>query len=175
MSACNKTRIIRVIYGILESPIGKLGLASTRYGLCRVGIGIEEKIFTRQLAEQYNYRPVKNPTFFNLLEKKFNDYFNCGKPQINCKLDLRRATPFQRKVWEKLTEIPYGKTRSYKWVAEQIGQPQACRAVGHANAKNPIPIIIPCHRVINAGGKLGVYSAGVQVKKQLLKLEGNCI
>lgn len=162
-----------LIYSILESPVGKLGVASTRYGLCRVGIGIEEEKFTRQLAEQYSCQPVKNLVFFNLLKKRFDDYFECGKQRIRCKLDLRRATPFQRKVWKKLAEIPCGKMRSYKWVAEQIGQPQAYRAVGHANAKNPIPIIIPCHRVINASGKLGGYSVGVQLKRHLLKLEGN--
>ena len=162
-----------LIYSFLESPIGKLGVASTRYGLCRVGIKTEEEKFTWQLIEQYNCQPVKNPEFFNLLERKFNDYFNCSEQQINCKLDLRRATPFQRNVWEKLAEIPYGEMRSYKWVAEQIGQPLAFRAVGHANAKNPFPIIVPCHRVINADGKLGGYSAGIQLKRQLLKLEGN--
>jgi methylated-DNA-[protein]-cysteine S-methyltransferase len=165
---------ILLIYTIWESPIGPLGLASTRHGLCRVGIGIEEEKFTRQLAEQYRCQPLKSPTFFNLLEKKFTDYFNRTSQRISCPLDLRGGTHFQLKVWKKLTDIPYGETRSYRWVAEQIGQPQACRAVGRASSANPLPIIIPCHRVIKTDGQLGGYTAGKQIKRQLLKLEG-CI
>lgn len=82
------------------------------------------------------------------------------------------GTPFQKKVWEALLTIPYGETRSYGQIAAQIGSPKACRAVGHANHCNPIPIIIPCHRVVGTSGKLTGYAGGLEAKELLLKLEG---
>lgn len=81
------------------------------------------------------------------------------------------GTPFQQQVWNVLGDIPYGQTRSYGWVARQLGRPKACRAVGQANGKNPIPIIIPCHRVVQQDGALGGYSGGTWIKQFLLELE----
>ncbi len=161
-----------LIYTIWESPIGPLGLASTRHGLCRISIGVDAETFTRQLAGHYGCQAVRSEGFFKLLKKKFADYFEYGSQEINCTLDFEGAASFQRKVWKKLTDIPYGETRPYQWVAEQIGHPKAYRAVGHANSLNPLPIIIPCHRVVKADGRLGGYSAGSHIKEQLLKLEG---
>ncbi len=88
------------------------------------------------------------------------------------KLDLSGLTPFQRKALEVVKTIPYGETRTYKWVAREMGNPKAARAVGQALKRNPYPIIIPCHRVIRSNGKLGGYSKGTQKKKRLLKEEG---
>lgn len=85
---------------------------------------------------------------------------------------LPRGTEFQVKVWDALTKIPYGKTASYKQIAEAIGNPNACRAVGGANNKNPISVFIPCHRVIGADGKLVGYGGGIDIKEKLLRLEG---
>jgi len=88
------------------------------------------------------------------------------------KLDLSGLTSFQRKVLEVVKTIPYGETKSYKWVAERMGKPRAARAVGQALKRNPYPEVIPCHRVIRSDGKLGGYSKGTQKKKKLLKQEG---
>ena len=88
---------------------------------------------------------------------------------------MNQGTPFQRMVWEKLLEIPYGKCRTYKWVAEQIGYPRAARAVGMANNKNPLPPVVPCHRVIGSDGKLTGYASGLHIKKHLLEMEYNTI
>ena len=88
------------------------------------------------------------------------------------KLDLSSLTPFQKKVLEVVKTIPYGETRSYKWVAERIGKPKAARAVGQALKRNPYPVIISCHRVIRSDGELGGYLKGIQKKKRLLKKEG---
>ena len=85
------------------------------------------------------------------------------------------GTPFQKKVWDKLLEIPYGVCRSYKWVAEEIGCPRAARAVGMANNRNPLPPVVPCHRVIGSDGKLTGYASGLHIKKQLLEMEYNTI
>ena len=87
-------------------------------------------------------------------------------------LDLSAGTPFQRSVWRTLTRIPRGQTRSYAWVAKQIGNPRATRAVGAACGANPVPIIVPCHRVIASDGSIGGFSSGLRLKRRLLKLEG---
>ncbi|MBN1692717.1 MAG: MGMT family protein [Dehalococcoidales bacterium] len=87
------------------------------------------------------------------------------------KLDLQGATDFQRKVWEATKQIPYGQTRSYEWVAKQVGKPGAARAVGQALGKNPLPVVVPCHRVITCDGKSGGFGGGLAMKKRLLALE----
>jgi methylated-DNA-[protein]-cysteine S-methyltransferase len=94
-----------------------------------------------------------------------------SRPKNTAKL-LTGLTPFQRKVLRVVRTIPYGETRSYKWVARKIGRPKAARAVGQALKKNPYLVIIPCHRVIRSNGKLGSYSKGTQKKRKLLKIEG---
>ena len=102
---------------------------------------------------------------------QLDEYF-AGKRRIfDLPLSPQGGTPFQQTVWKQLQEIPYGKTISYAQLAQAIGNPKACRAVGSANGKNPISIIIPCHRVIAADGSLGGYTGGLAIKKQLLDLE----
>jgi methylated-DNA-[protein]-cysteine S-methyltransferase len=103
---------------------------------------------------------------------RIREYFR-GKPvDFEDKLDLSSGTKFQKKVWASCRSIPYGQTRSYGWIARQIGKPGASRAVGNALGKNPIPIIIPCHRVLAADGGIGGFSGGLSAKLRLLKLEG---
>jgi len=109
---------------------------------------------------------------FDEAVSRIRDYFR-GKPvDFGDQLDLSSGTEFQRKVWLSCRSIPYGETRSYGWIAGQIGKPGASRAVGNALGKNPIPIIIPCHRVLAADGGIGGFSGGLEVKRRLLKLEG---
>jgi len=109
---------------------------------------------------------------FDEVVSRIRDYFR-GKPvDFGDKLDLSSGTEFQQKVWSSCRGIPYGQTRSYGWIAGQIGKPGASRAVGNALGKNPIPIIIPCHRVLAADGGIGGFSGGLDVKRRLLKLEG---
>ena len=109
------------------------------------------------------------------LQRQVTDYFNGKRGGFDCRLDLSDSTSFQRRVWKATMEIPYGQVRSYKWVAEKIGKPSACRAVGRALAANPLPAVIPCHRVIRSDGKPGGFggSAGnIQTKLMMLALEG---
>ena len=103
--------------------------------------------------------------------KQFDEYFAGTRQVFDLPLSPQGGTPFQQTVWKQLLEIPYGKTISYAQLAQAINNPKACRAVGSANGKNPISIIIPCHRVIAADGSLGGYASGLVVKKQLLDLE----
>ena len=105
------------------------------------------------------------------ITNQFEKYFNSGLETFSFPLDIFQGTPFQLKVWRKLQTIPYGETRSYLWLAKAVGNPKAHRAVGNANGGNPIPIVIPCHRVILSDGGLGGYTRGPSIKKHLLKLE----
>ena len=98
-------------------------------------------------------------------------YFCGRKMTFPTKLDLSRATPFQREVWATTRLIPYGETRSYAWVAGRIGRPRAARAVGQALGENPLPVVIPCHRVVAGNGSPGGFSGGIEMKKRLLSLE----
>lgn len=98
------------------------------------------------------------------------DYFAGRRLSFDLPLELK-GTPFQLRVWRELTRIPFAQTRSYAEIAEQIGQPTACRAVGNANGKNRIPLIVPCHRVIGAGGNLAGFTGGIGLKKRLLAHE----
>ena len=113
----------------------------------------------------------RNDSFLKYEMNLLKTYFNGKQVDFDFPLDLSSGTPFQIMVWNKLKEIPYGECRSYKWVAEQIGNPRAARAVGMANNKNPLPPVIPCHRVIGSDGSLTGYASGLHVKKYLLEME----
>ena len=112
--------------------------------------------------------------FENAIER-FRAYFSGEITDFTDTLDLSGATPFQREIWQTARLIPYGKTRSYAWVAAKTGSPKAARAVGQALGKNPLPVIIPCHRVVAANGGIGGFSGGIEVKRFLLALEGATI
>lgn len=112
-----------------------------------------------------------DPYMFNVFTE-LKDYFNRERKKFNVPLDVE-GTDFQKKVWNELLKIPYGKLKTYKEIAVKLGNENAMRAVGRANATNHAPIIIPCHRVIASNGKLGGYSCGIHVKEKLLELEGS--
>ncbi len=124
------------------------------------------------LDDSVNYA-TWSPRLLEDLTERLRAYFSGHKAAFPDRLDLSGATSFQREVWEITRLIPYGETRSYAWVAEQIKKPKAMRAVGQALARNPLPVIVPCHRVLNIDGKLGGYSGGVEIKRQLLLLEAS--
>ena len=161
----------KLIYTTFNTPLGKTGVAATPYGVCRVALKIlKESEFIESLKEIY-HSPQKKPQKFLNIEKEFHLYFSGKLKKYSFKVDIRQGTRFQQLVWNKLAFIPFGKTRSYQWLAVAICQPKACRAVGNANGKNPTPIIIPCHRVIQKNGALGGFTGGTHIKKYLLELE----
>jgi methylated-DNA-[protein]-cysteine S-methyltransferase len=113
---------------------------------------------------------IKNDLFFLSVKKQINDYFGGFLKKFDIKINPQ-GSEFQKKVWNELRNITYGKLVSYQYIAEKIGNKNASRAVGMANNKNPLPLIIPCHRVIGKDGKLTGFSAGIQLKKNLIELE----
>lgn len=138
-------------------------------------IGVESGIaviLMDQLIEEsplLKKRAANAPQFFGIY-KQLHEYFKGKRFSFDIPLSVY-GTPFQNKVWAQLLKIPYGKTVSYKHIAQKIKNPQAVRAVGRANGLNPVPIIIPCHRVVNNDGGLGGYSGGIETKQRLLDLE----
>ncbi len=160
-----------LLYTAFGSPIGKIFLALTEKGLCAVGINEREKDFINALEKAYNIKPVKDNTAFSEFARLLKRYLNGERLEIEIPLDMK-GTDFEKRVWKTLLKIPYGRTKSYGEIAREIDLPKGARAVGNACGKNPIPIIIPCHRVVAGNSGLGGYSGGIGIKKRLLRIEG---
>ena len=158
-------------YTIFSTPLGKTGVAVTPIGICRVVLSIGKESEFIKTLKMIHPSPKKKPDLLIAFEKEFHLYFSKRLKRFSFNLDIGNGSQFQQRVWKKLLSIPYGKTRSYKWLATNINRPKASRAVGNANGKNPIPVIIPCHRVIRKNGNLGGYTGGDQIKQYLLDLE----
>ena len=152
-------------YTFLDTPIGSLLLAGEGRHLTRVGFARDGE------PEAPHPMWVRDDVRFESAKAQLLDYFSGNRREFELDL-LPQGTEFQKKVWKTLLSIPYGETRSYGWLANEIGNPAASRAVGAANGANPIPIIVPCHRVIGASGALTGFGGGLPVKKFLLELEG---
>ncbi len=163
----------KVYYSGFYSPFGPVFVATTPKGVCLVSFSkITETKFMSLLRKRFQKDIIRNDKVLANVRKGLLDYFNGCPVRFKVPLDLSIGTQFQRKVWRKVREIPYGELRSYKWVARSIGRAHASRAVGNAVGRNPVAPIVPCHRVICSDGSLGGYSSGVAIKKRLLNLEG---
>ena len=160
-----------IFYSSMSSPIGLLGIAKSNNGIRRVMFS-NHAPFKQYLQTVYPQENIKrDDDALTDPINQLNEYFSLLRMKFELKLDLV-APPFYKKVLKKVATIPYGKTTSYKTIAEQTNNPKAVRAVGSANANNPLPIIIPCHRVLTHNGKLGGFGGGVEMKVFLLELEG---
>ncbi len=151
--------------GILASPGGLLGTTlpqkSEPEAHRMLGEGVDQATWSARLLPD--------------LVVRLRDYFLGRYVTFPDRLDLSAATAFQRCVWNTARLIPYGETRSYRWVAEQINRPEAARAVGQALGRNPLPVIVPCHRVVTSDGRPGGFSGGLEMKRRLLRLEASNI
>jgi len=160
-------RDVRTVhYFCMPSPVGPLLLGATEEGLCCL------HFYRGEMP-----KPAKNELWIESREalqpyrEQLDSYFQGELREFTFKLDLA-GTPFQKRCWQALCEIPYGKTCSYADLARKVGSPRGFRAVGQANHTNPIAIVVPCHRVIGANGSLTGYGGGMDVKEKLLRLEG---
>ena len=163
---------MKVYYHIFELPTGPAFAAATRAGITRLDLkGDNITDFLSELEAEFGVAPVRSEKPFKLLMRELRAYFS-GEPVIfTTRLDVT-GTAFQKRVWSELMKIPYGNVRSYKWLARMVGNPQGARAVGGALNKNRVPVLIPCHRVVESSGGLGGYAYGLDIKKMLLELEG---
>jgi len=153
-------------YKIIDSPVGKLKLVASDKGLAGV---LWERENTRPVPLSEAVEDKQHPVLVET-ERQLGEYFAGKRKTFSIALDLR-GTQFQKDVWEALLAIPFGETRSYGQLAKQLGNPRATRAVGAANGRNPVSIIVPCHRVIGSSGKLTGFGGGLETKAHLLSLE----
>jgi len=161
-----------ILYATVATPIGRVLVGATARGLCSVKIGANEGVLARALRAEFPAAEIhRDPVGVGRWVKTVVEHLDGREPKAGLPLDIR-ATAFQRQVWEALCRIPRGETRTYAQVAHEVGRPKAARAVGRACATNPVPILVPCHRVLRGGGSLGGYAFGLPVKRALLGLEG---
>ena len=153
---------------VMNSPVGKIEIIEENEKLIELNIYNEEK------NEQKNKIIEKDTRLLLEVEKQLKEYFKGKRTKFEIPLNPK-GTEFMKNVWKELLKIPYGETRTYKEIAEKIGNSKASRAVGMVNNKNPIPIIIPCHRVIGSNNKLVGYALGLDMKQYLLDLEREVI
>ncbi|MDH4222272.1 MAG: methylated-DNA--[protein]-cysteine S-methyltransferase [candidate division Zixibacteria bacterium] len=163
---------MKLYYAVLETKLGRMLATRTEKGLNNLLFHQPTwGKFFEELEERKDLELIKAEGKFATLRKQLKEYFTGKKVKFTDKLDLSSGSPFEQKVWRKMMQIPYGKTVSYKKLAQMAGEPEKARAVGNACAKNPLTIIVPCHRVIKSDGGLGGYAGGLERKKRLLNLE----
>jgi methylated-DNA-[protein]-cysteine S-methyltransferase len=159
--------LVDVRYDLTESPVGELFIAATARGLCRISYHAEGQ--DEQLARIFGARVLRAP--LDEVRRELAEYFDGRRREFDLPLDLRVA-PFHEAVLHELARVPYGRTETYGSLAAKVGRPRAARAVGTVMNRNPIPIILPCHRIVGANGSLTGYAGGLHVKRALLELEG---
>lgn len=161
----------RVTYTITDTPLGRLLVAGTEHGVCAVSLADADEPLEQRLRREYPAaeRARDDPVLSAWVEVIVR-HLHGEEPRLDLPLDVR-ATAFQWRVWQALRDIPYGTTRSYGEVARGLGQPAAARAVARACATNPVPLVVPCHRVVGGGGRLGGFGLGLERKRALLEKE----
>ncbi|HEY7255256.1 MAG TPA: methylated-DNA--[protein]-cysteine S-methyltransferase [Solirubrobacterales bacterium] len=165
--------LLDVAYTTTDSPFGELLLAATPRGLVRIGLPEQEADdLLEDLAARISPRVLEAPAPLDEARRELDLYFDGRLTDFDLPLDWRLSRDFRRRVLRAINRIPYGQTRSYMQVAASAGNERAVRAAGSACGANPIPIVVPCHRVLRTGGGLGGYGGGVPMKRALLELEG---
>jgi methylated-DNA-[protein]-cysteine S-methyltransferase len=166
-AAALREGLVDVRYDVIESPVGELGIAATDAGLCRISYRVDG--FDDELAAAFGSRVLRSP--LDVVRRELDQYFEGDRRDFDLPLDLRVA-PFYEAVLGALARVPYGATTTYGALAGEAGKPRAARAVGTVMNRNPIPIVLPCHRVVGADGSLTGYAGGLDRKRMLLRLEG---
>ena len=164
--------LIDIGYATLDTPIGRLLVAATAVGIVRIGFEDEGDGPLIELSALVSPRIMETPGRVDEARRQLDSYFDRGLRQFNLPLDWRLVGSFGRRVLGRVARVPYGGVESYGDVAVEIGHPRAARAVGNAVGANPMPIVVPCHRVVRTGGALGGYGGGLPRKRFLLELEG---
>jgi methylated-DNA-[protein]-cysteine S-methyltransferase len=165
--------LVDVAYTLVDSPVGRVLVASTHRGLVRISFGTEDPDeVVEQLSNLISPRVLEVPSFFDGVRRELDEYFEGKRTSFDLPLDWRLTRGFNRQVLRRTARIPYGSVSTYSKVAAAAGSPRAYRAAGNALGSNPIPIVVPCHRVLHTGGGLGGYGGGLERKEFLLRLEG---
>ncbi|WIX99275.1 methylated-DNA--[protein]-cysteine S-methyltransferase [Amycolatopsis mongoliensis] len=171
-TAAEREGLLDVAYRTLDTPVGSLLLAATPQGLVKVAFDRQDhEAVLADLASAISPRILRAPARLDLVVRQLDEYFTGGRRAFDVPLDFRLARGFRLSVLEHLPEIAYGHTESYAQVATAAGSPKAVRAVGTACALNPLPVVVPCHRVVRSDGSYGQYAGGEEAKRTLLTME----
>ena len=169
-TAAAESGLLDVAYDLFDSPLGTLLLAASSRGLCRVSYDPDPEREAEALAKRFGLRILRAP--LDDPRRQLDEYFEGRRHSFELDLDLAGVGPFPRRVLEELAHVPYGEVTTYGRLAAQVERPRAARAVGTVMNRNPIPIVLPCHRVVGSTGKLVGYGGGLERKERLLRLEG---
>jgi methylated-DNA-[protein]-cysteine S-methyltransferase len=165
--------LLDVAFDVLDdTPVGPLLVGVTDHGVCRISFEAEPERQLEELARLYGSRVLRSPRPLDRLRRELDEYFDGRRHAFDLELDLRAAPDYHRRVLAELARVEYGHTTTYGALAAQTGNPRAARAVGTVMNRNPIPIVLPCHRVVGANGSLTGYGGGLDRKEWLLRLEG---
>jgi methylated-DNA-[protein]-cysteine S-methyltransferase len=162
-------------YAIFKTSLGWCGIIYGRHGLIKIYLPGIKKEKLKKNIHSYSKSIVEHRGRIKILVRNICSYFKGKNVRLNLPVDMKTMTEFEKKVYKQAMKISFGKVKSYKWLAEKAGIPNGARAVGNALSKNPVPLIIPCHRVIKSDGRLGGYSApgGILMKRKMLSIEGH--
>jgi methylated-DNA-[protein]-cysteine S-methyltransferase len=164
--------LLDVAYDVTDSPIGPLLVAASDRGLCRISFDPEPEHELEALAKAFGPRVLRSSAPVDRARRELDEYFEGKRHDFDLAVDLTPLPDFQRLVLEELVRVPYGHVDTYGGLAQRIGRPRAARAVGGALNRNPIPIVVPCHRIVGSTGSLVGYAGGLEIKQALLGLEG---
>jgi methylated-DNA-[protein]-cysteine S-methyltransferase len=164
--------LLDVAYDLVDSPLGALLVAVTDQGVCRIEFDPEPERDLEPLAREFGLRVLRAPKAVDESRRELTEYFEGSRTRFELPLDLRVAAEFRLRVMHELARVPYGSVTTYGALAAKAGRPAAARAVGTIMNRNPVPIVLPCHRVVGASGSLVGYGGGLERKEQLLRLEG---
>lgn len=172
VAAAEREGLVDVAYRTVDSPLGPLLLAATDAGLVRVAFDVEDHDrVLATLADRVSPRVLRAPARLDDTARELDEYFRGGRQTFELALDLRLARGFRRTVLDRLRTVRYGATTTYAELAAAAGSPRAVRAAGSACATNPLPLVVPCHRVVRSDGSVGQYAGGAAAKRTLLALE----
>ena len=165
--------LVDVAYTTIDSPVGTVLVAATHRGLVRIAFGdfLEHDDVVEDLSNRISPRVLEVPSYFDGVKRELNEYFEGRRTSFDLPLDWQLTRGFNRRVLRRTAQIPYGGVSTYTEVAAAAGNRRAYRAAGNALGANPIPIVVPCHRVVRTGGGLGGYTGGLDRKRTLLALE----
>ena len=164
--------LLDVAYDVIDSPLGPPFVAVSDRGLCTISYDVDPEAKLEPLARGFGARVLRSPKPVDPVRRELDEYFKGKRRRFDLDLDLRLTRDFGRAVLTELAEVPFGEVTTYGTLAARAGKPRAARAVGTIMNRNPIPIVLPCHRVVGANGSLVGYAGGLERKQTLLRLEG---
>lgn len=164
--------LLDAAYDVVETPIGPLLVAATDRGILQIAFDPNPERHLERIARIAGPRVIRAPRAVDETRRELDEYFEGTRREFDLTIDLRGTTPFTERVLGELALVPYGRTSTYAELAARSGRPKAARAVGMVMNRNPVPIVLPCHRIVGSSGSLVGYGGGIEIKERLLRLEG---